>query len=121
MSGEVNDSEHVPHELEAAFNPVPLDHGVVVVPFRVDSNESAEEVAHCLAVEDWVDAVTPPLWSCVVRLVEVVLGISRCTSAKIRIQTPEDVSPDHAHNRLPRNGLRAPSLAGTADGAGCGG
>jgi hypothetical protein len=35
MSGEANYSEHVPHELEAAFNPVALNHGVVVVPITI--------------------------------------------------------------------------------------
>jgi len=121
VSGEANQSEHVPHEFEVACNHVALDHGVVVVPFRVDSIESTEEMVHYFAVEHRVDAVTPFLESHIARLVEVVLGILRSTSATTREQAPEDVSPAHAVTRPPRNGLRAPSLAGTAGGAGYGG
>jgi TIR domain len=114
VSGEANHSEHVPHELEAACNPVAPNHVVVVVPFRIDSIEPTEELVHCLAVEDRVDAVSPPLESHIAWLVEVVLGILRNTSATTREQTPGDVSPADAANLPPRNGLRAPSLAGTA-------
>ena len=121
VSGEANHSEHVPHALDVAFNPVALNHGVVVVPFRVDSIESTEEMVQYLAVEDRVDAVSPPLESHIAWLVEVVLGILRNTSATTREQTPGDVSPADAANLPPRNGLRVPSLAGTAGGAGCGG
>jgi hypothetical protein len=121
VSGEANQSEHVPHALDVVLNHVAVNHGVVVVPFGIDSNESTEEMVHCLAVEDRVDAVSPPLESHIARLVEAVLGIFRSTSATTGEQTPEGVSPAHAVTRPPRNGLRAPSLAGTAGGAGRGG
>ena len=121
VSGEANHFEHVPHALDVAFNPVALNHGVVVVPFRGDSIESTEERVHYFAVEDRVDAVTPFLESHIARLVQVVPGIRRSTSATTGEQAPEGVSPAHAVTGPLRNGLRVPSLAGTAGGAGCGG
>jgi len=118
--GEANQSEHVPKR--STLRSIPLR--LIMVswsPFRVDSNESTEERVHYFAVEDRVDAVSPPLESHIARLVEVVLGILRSTSATTGEQAPEGVSPAHAVTRPPRNGLRAPSLAGTSGGAGCGG
>ena len=66
------------------------------------------------------ETAIPPLEARIAGLVHVVLGILRNNSAITREQAPEDVSPAHAVTRPPRDGLRAPSLAGTAGGAGWG-
>ena len=116
VSGEANQSEHVPHEFEVACNHVALDHGVVVVPFRVDSIESTEEMVHYFAVEHRVDAVTPFLESHIARLGEVVLGILRSLRQRpenrhLRMSRPLMLSPGHPEMVSVRRDWRARLVA----------
>ena len=53
------ESQHVLNEIDAAFNG--LKDGVVLLPFRVDSQNLKDEFSYYLARQQWTQAQDPPL------------------------------------------------------------
>ena len=53
------ESRHVLNEIDAAFNG--LKDGVVLLPFRVDSEKLKDEFSYYLSRQQWTEAQNPPL------------------------------------------------------------
>ena len=95
LSGEANESRQVIREVERA-----VANDVVVVPFRIESIEPTGAMAYYLASEHWLDAMTPPLESHILRLVTVahaLLGTPLPTSGEETLPVAPPASPARRH------------------------
>ena len=70
FSSRTNASGHVRREVERAVN-----HGLIVVPFRIEDVLPEGALEYHLGAVHWLDAMTPPLEAHVKRLVEIARSI----------------------------------------------
>jgi hypothetical protein len=102
LSGAANQSRQVIREVERA-----VAHGVVVIPFRIESILPTGAMAYYLGSEHWLDALTPPLESHIAQLVKASLALlERPMPAAPFVPTAPPAAPTQPAG--PRNPLTSP-------------
>jgi TIR domain len=97
FSSNANSSRQIPREVERAIN-----HGVPVVPVRVENVAPTESLAYYMESVHWLDALTPPLESHLQRLAESV-------QALLVVGPQEDAARPPAAAAIPHSPKPAPA------------
>jgi TIR domain len=99
FSSNANSSRQIPREVERAIN-----HGVPVVPVRVENVAPTESLAYYMESVHWLDALTPPLESHLQRLAESV-------QALLVVGPREDGARPPAAAAIPHSAKPAPAAS----------
>jgi hypothetical protein len=100
LSNYASRSDRIERQLELAFN-----HGVIVIPFRIDSNSVVSEPQSSQDSVHWLDAVNPEMTERLKSLCDLVWGLilrEKADRAPDRIlSVVQDQPPDLSNERLP--------------------
>src|SRR5262249_23934153 len=98
FSDKANASKHIPREIERA-----IDHGVPVVPLRIENVQPRGALEYSLSSVHWLDALTPPIDTAVRKLAPTLRSI---------IKPPAPTEPDPAR-RVASDPSPAPLATGS--------
>ncbi|MEM7406289.1 MAG: TIR domain-containing protein [Pseudomonadota bacterium] len=70
FSGSANESRQVLREVERAIN-----HGLTVIPFRIEDIQPSGAMEYFLTVPHWLDAMTEPMEASIARLYDALPGV----------------------------------------------
>jgi len=68
-SANTNTSNHILNEINQAF-----DHGITIIPFRIQDIQPTDEMRYYLGRTHWLDAITPPLEDHIATLKDTILA-----------------------------------------------
>lgn len=93
LSQNSSDSVHVLNEINSAVNA-----GVAILPFKVDKSELNDSMEYYLGRTHWMDALTPPLESHIIKLADTIKSHNKSPQASISqapsapaVRTPKPV------------------------------
>jgi hypothetical protein len=98
FSGNSNQSSQVVREVERA-----LTKNIILIPFRIENINPTGALAHSLATEHWVDALTPPMEEHIYMLgntIQLLLTKGEQEDVEERTRPPQDYSTDFENARM---------------------